>query len=126
MVKYATRNDVEFVKGETGFKKLPNFQVVRPLSLEQQIERFQAAGRNIEKMDGLGVYDFGDNVPIDEFADDPTRDPDFDIIDAAVAQRDLVLKLQASEHDDDVDNDKAVEDSSPPIEEKEDEKPQDV
>lgn len=123
MIKYATRNDVEFVKGETGFKKLPNFQVVRPLSLQQQIERFQAAGRNIEKLDGLGVYDFGDNVPIDEFADDPTRDPDFDMIDAAVAQRDLALKLQ-SESADDVDNEQKVEDSSPPIEEKEDEKPQ--
>lgn len=96
MGKYYTRDTFKpVVVTEDYSKKLPNFQLVRPLGLEQQIERFVSAGRRVEQLEGLGVYDFGVNQPIDELAEDPTRDPDFDLIDAAVAQRDLILKLRS-------------------------------
>lgn len=95
MGKYFTRDTFKpVVVIEDYSKKLPNFQLVRPLGLEQQIERFVSAGRRLEQLEGLGVFDFGVNQPIDELAEDPTRDPDFDLIDAAVAQRDLLLKLR--------------------------------
>lgn len=94
---YHTVNDFKELKIEEHYeKKLPNFQLVRPLTVQQQIERFTAAGRQMEKYAGLGVYDFDAAKPIDLSLDDPTRDPDFDLIDAAVAQRDLALKMQAA------------------------------
>lgn len=76
--------------------KLKNFQLVRPLSLEQQVGRFLAAGEDLKKMMGLGVYDFNEAQPLDDELDDPTRDPDFDLIDAAVQNRDAVLRLRES------------------------------
>lgn len=96
---FYTRNNVKRVKVEQVFKKLPNFQLVRPLSVEQQVERFLAAGRQLDKVRGLGVYDFEAAAPIDDTLDDPTRDPDYDLIDAATTMRDLQLKqqLQASQ-----------------------------
>lgn len=97
MGKYFTRDTVESITIPENWKKLKNFQTVRPLTLEQQIERFQAAGRKLNEIAGLGVYDFNENQPLDDELEDPTRDPDYDMIDAAVAARDLELKRQAAE-----------------------------
>lgn len=101
MSKYFTRDTVEGITIPENWKKLKNFQTVRPLTLEQQIERFQAAGRKLNELAGLGVYDFNENQPLDDELEDPTRDPDYDIIDAAVAARDLQLKaeIQSSQED---------------------------
>lgn len=85
------------VVSEDYSKKLKNFQLVPPLSIEQQIDRFTTAGLQMEKMAGLGVYDFNDSQPIDDCLEDPTRDPDYDLIDAAVTMRDLALKSQAAQ-----------------------------
>lgn len=95
MGKYATRDSVKYAKENFEWKKLPNFQLVKPLTVEQQIERFTTAGRDMQKMSGLGVFDFDVNQPIDDLVDDITQNDDFDMIDAAVANRDARLRLQA-------------------------------
>lgn len=71
----------------------PNLQLVRPLSVEQQVEQFLQAGERLEQYRNLG-FDFGPDDDIDEDLDDPTREPDFDLIDAAVAERDFMLAHQ--------------------------------
>ncbi len=95
MSKYATRDTVKYLKENFKWKKLPNFQLVKPLTVEQQIERFTTAGRDMQKLAGLGVFDFDVNTPIDDMIDDVTQNDDFDLIDAAVANRDARLRLQA-------------------------------
>lgn len=97
MTKIFSKFNLKRLEIPENWCKLPNFQLVRPLSLEQQIERFQAAGRKLEQLAGLGVYDFDSAQPIDDVLEDPTRDPDYDIIDAATTMRDLALKQQASD-----------------------------
>lgn len=94
---YFNRDTVKYVKFDENWHKLKNFQTVRPLTVQQQIERFTSAGKELDKLRGLGVYDFNDNQPLDDELEDVTRDPDFDMIDAAVALRDLQLKRQASQ-----------------------------
>lgn len=95
MAKYFTRDSVKYTKENFEWKKLPNFQLVKPLTVEQQIERFTTAGRDMQKLAGLGVFDFDVNQPIDDLVDDVTQNDDFDMIDAAVANRDARLRLQA-------------------------------
>lgn len=99
MKKYFTRDNVVSPSIPEDWHKLKNFQTVRPLTLQQQIERFQAAGRKLNELQGLGVYDFNENQPLDDELEDPTRDPDFDAIDAAVALRDIALRNQSAEAD---------------------------
>lgn len=97
MQKFVTSfNHQSFRIDEDYSHKLKNFQLVRPLSLEQQVGRFLAAGEDLKKMMGLGVYDFNEAQPLDDELDDPTRDPDYDLIDAAVQNRDAVLRLRES------------------------------
>lgn len=96
MAKYFTRDSVKYTKENFVWKKLANFQLVKPLTVEQQIERFTTAGRDMQKLAGLGVFDFDVNQPIDDLVDDVTQNDDFDMIDAAVASRDARLRLQAA------------------------------
>lgn len=49
MAKYFTRDSVKYTKENFEWKKLPNFQLVKPLTVEQQIERFTTAGRDMQK-----------------------------------------------------------------------------
>lgn len=72
-------------------KKVPDFQLIRPLSVAQQVERFLKSGKTLDYVRNLGVYDF--DGEIDESLEDLTRDEDFDIVDAAVAQRDALLRM---------------------------------
>lgn len=96
---YFTRDTVKSVKIPEDWRKLKNFQVVPPLTLEQQVKRFEVAGRKLEELAGLGVYDFAANQPLDDELEDITRDPDFDQIDAAVAARDAFLRAQSASAD---------------------------
>lgn len=96
MTKYVTRNNHKRFCFEEDWHKLANFQAVRPLTVEQEITRFTSAGKNLLKLRGLGVYDFEEAQPLDDTLEDVTRDPDFDLIDAAVVARDLVLKNQSA------------------------------
>lgn len=72
-------------------KKVEDFQLIRPLSVAQQVERFLKSGKTLDYVRNLGVYDF--DGEIDESLEDLTRDEDFDIVDAAVAQRDALLRM---------------------------------
>lgn len=72
-------------------KKVEDFQLIRPLSVAQQVERFLKSGKTLDYVRNLGVYDF--NGEIDESLEDLTRDDDFDLVDAAVAQRDALLRM---------------------------------
>lgn len=72
-------------------KKVEDFQLIRPLSVAQQVERFLKSGKTLDYVRNLGVYDF--DGEIDESFEDLTRDEDFDIVDAAVAQRDALLRM---------------------------------
>lgn len=72
-------------------KKVADFQLIRPLSVAQQVERFLKSGKTLDYVRNLGVYDF--DGEIDESLEDLTRDDDFDIVDAAVAQRDALLRM---------------------------------
>ena len=72
-------------------KKVADFQLIRPLSVAQQVERFLKSGKTLDYVRNLGVYDF--DGEIDESLEDLTRDEDFDIVDAAVAQRDALLRM---------------------------------
>lgn len=94
--KFLTRETWKPVTFDEKWKKLPNFQLVRPLTIEQEIERFTTAGRKLDELRGLGVYDFDESQPIDDTLEDPTREEDFDMIDAAVAQRDALLRMQSA------------------------------
>lgn len=89
-------NVKSIVVSEDYSKKLKNFQLVPPLSIEQQIDRFTTAGLEMQKLAGLGVFDFNESQPIDDCLEDPTREPDYDLIDAAVTMRNLALKQQAA------------------------------
>lgn len=92
---FITRVNVPFINVKEDYsKKLPNFQLIRPLSVEQQIERFTSAGKNLMDLQGLGVFDFDVTQPLDDTLEDPTRDPDYDMIDAATTMRDMQLKYQ--------------------------------
>lgn len=72
-------------------KKVSDFQLVRPLSVAQQVDRFLKAGKSLDFVRNLGIYDF--DGEIDETLEDLTRDEDYDIVDAAVAQRDALLRM---------------------------------
>ena len=72
-------------------KKVDDFQLIRPLSVAQQVDRFLKAGKTLDYVRNLGVYDF--DGEIDESFEDLTRDEDFDIVDAVVAQRDALLRM---------------------------------
>lgn len=72
-------------------KKVEDFQLIRPLSVAQQVERFLKSGKTLDYVRNLGVYDF--DGEIDESLEDLTREEDFDIVDAAVAQRDALLRM---------------------------------
>ena len=72
-------------------KKVSDFQLVRPLSVAQQVDRFLKAGKTLDYVRNLGIYDF--DGEIDESLEDLTRDEDYDIVDAAVAQRDALLRM---------------------------------
>ena len=72
-------------------KKVSDFQLIRPLSVAQQVDRFLKSGKTLDYVRNLGVYDF--DGEIDESLEDLTRDDDFDIVDAAVAQRDALLRM---------------------------------
>ena len=72
-------------------KKVEDFQLIRPLSVAQQVERFLKSGKTLDYVRNLGVYDF--DGEIDESLEDLTRDDDFDLVDAAVAQRDALLRM---------------------------------
>ena len=97
MSKYATKDTWKECTIALDFsKKVSNFQLIRPLTIQQEVERFQAAGRNVKKQMGLGVYDFDDAREIDYSLEDPTRDPDYDLIDAATQNRDAILAIQAA------------------------------
>lgn len=72
-------------------KKVEDFQLIRPLSVAQQVDRFLKSGKTLDYVRNLGVYDF--DGEIDESLEDLTRDEDFDIVDAAVAQRDALLRM---------------------------------
>lgn len=97
MSRFFTRETRKSLQVEEDYShKLKNFQLVRPLSVEQQIERFTASGQDLLRAAGLGVYDFNEAQPLDDELDDPTREPDYDLIDAAVANRDAKLRIQAA------------------------------
>ena len=72
-------------------KKVEDFQLIRPLSVAQQVDRFLKSGKTLDYVRNLGVYDF--DGEIDESLEDLTREEDFDIVDAAVAQRDALLRM---------------------------------
>lgn len=72
-------------------EKVDDFQLIRPLSVAQQVDRFLKAGKTLDYVRNLGVYDF--DGEIDESLEDLTRDEDYDIVDAAVAQRDALLRM---------------------------------
>ena len=72
-------------------KKVEDFQLIRPLSVAQQVDRFLKSGKTLDYVRNLGVYDF--DGEIDESLEDLTRDDDFDLVDAAVAQRDALLRM---------------------------------
>lgn len=94
--KFFTRNNVPFITVQENYEhKLPNFQLIKPLSVEQQIERFTSAGHKLTEMAGLGVFDFDVTAPLDDTLEDPTRDPDYDMIDAVTTMRDMQLKAQS-------------------------------
>lgn len=99
MNQFFSRVTFKPVKIEENWKVLKNFQTVRPLTVEQQIQRFTTAGKELDKLRGLGVYDFNENQPLDDEIDDITREPDFDAIDAAVAMRDAQLRMQSQAAD---------------------------
>lgn len=81
----------EMVSPAYDAKKVDDFQLIRPLSVAQQVDRFLKAGKTLDYVRNLGVYDF--DGEIDESLEDLTRDEDYDIVDAAVAQRDALLRM---------------------------------
>ena len=81
----------EMVSPAYDAKKVDDFQLIRPLSVAQQVDRFLKSGKTLDYVRNLGVYDF--DGEIDESLEDLTRDEDFDIVDAAVAQRDALLRM---------------------------------
>ena len=81
----------EMVSPAYDAKKVDDFQLIRPLSVAQQVDRFLKSGKTLDYVRNLGVYDF--DGEIDESLEDLTRDEDYDIVDAAVAQRDALLRM---------------------------------
>lgn len=96
MANFVTRNNHKRFRFEEDWHKLANFQAVKPLTVEQEIQRFTSSGKDLLRLRGLGVYDFEEAQPLDDDLEDVTRDPDFDLIDAAVIARDLALKNQSA------------------------------
>lgn len=65
------------------------------ISPKKQIENLIMAGERLEAYRS-GMYDFPEGK-IDEYFDDPTRDPDFDISDASALDRSVYNRLRDQE-----------------------------